>query len=117
MTGRIIAAMLWWVSKNRFDLAGSQSQGCVRRCRHNPVSKQEKFREKLLYGNSDANTDFDDLCNFLERLGFRKRTKGSHHIFSHEKGLEIINLQPRADGKAKTYQVKQVKVLILMYRY
>ncbi len=29
--------------------------------------------------------------------------------------MEILNLQPRTDGKAKAHQVKQVRNLILQY--
>jgi len=51
----------------------------------------------------------------LEWLNFKSRIKGSHHIFYKEGVEEIINLQP--DGnKAKPYQVKQVRNLILKYK-
>ena len=43
------------------------------------------------------------------------RIKGSHHIFSQEGIDEIINLQP--DGsKAKAYQVKQIRELMVKYQ-
>jgi len=43
------------------------------------------------------------------------RIKGSHHIFSQENIEEIINLQP--DGsKAKAYQVKQIRELMVKYQ-
>jgi predicted RNA binding protein YcfA (HicA-like mRNA interferase family) len=79
------------------------------------MGKWAKLREKILVGDSDANIAFDDLCHLLRRFGFRERVKGSHHIFSHQGVEEIINIQPR--GKlAKTYQVGQVRDLILKYR-
>lgn len=57
---------------------------------------------------------FDALCNLMESLGFDKRVKGSHHIFTKEGVEEIINLQP--DGaKAKPHQVRQVRNLINKY--
>jgi hypothetical protein len=64
----------------------------------------------LLSGNADANFDLADLVSILIRLGFEERkTAGSHRIFSL-KGIEgIINLQKTNDGKAKPYQVKQVR--------
>ncbi|MBS3918432.1 MAG: type II toxin-antitoxin system HicA family toxin [Deltaproteobacteria bacterium] len=52
----------------------------------------------------------------LEKLGFSARTKGDHHIFFKEEIEEIINLQPLGDGKAKAYQVKQVRTIILKYK-
>ena len=52
----------------------------------------------------------------MRRIGFAQRIKGSHHIFSKEGIEEIINLQPVLGGKAKPYQVKQVRNLILKYK-
>jgi len=43
------------------------------------------------------------------------RVKGSHHIFSKEGIEEIINLQPD-DSKAKAYQVKQIRDLMVKYQ-
>ncbi len=51
----------------------------------------------------------------LKKYGFQERIKGSHHIFSKEGVVEILNLQPK-EGKAKTYQVKQVRQVLLKYR-
>jgi hypothetical protein len=61
------------------------------------------------------NFDIDDLINILHRLGFEERkTGGSHKIFSL-KGIEgIINLQKTKDGKAKAYQVKQVREFLVI---
>jgi hypothetical protein len=47
-------------------------------------------------------------------LGFDERIKGDHHIFTKDGVDEILNLQPK-DGKAKPYQVKQVRDVILRY--
>ncbi|HEY5770277.1 MAG TPA: type II toxin-antitoxin system HicA family toxin [Terrimicrobium sp.] len=52
----------------------------------------------------------------LDRAGFGRRAgKGSHVIFSKEGVEEIINIQPKA-GKAKPYQVKQVRDIIHKYQ-
>ena len=48
----------------------------------------------------------------LERLGFEKRVRGSHHLFRKSGVEEKINLQ-RAGANAKPYQVKQVRAVIL----
>lgn len=78
------------------------------------MGKWAKLRQKILLGESDANISFDELCHLLRRLGFRERVKGSHHIFTRDGIDEIINIQPK--GKvAKTYQVAQVRNLILKY--
>lgn len=76
--------------------------------------KQSVLTATILSGRSDRNVRFDVLCNLMESLGFDKRVKGSHHIFTKEGVEEIINLQP--DGaKAKPYQVRQVRKLINKY--
>ena len=74
-----------------------------------------KILDKILRGTSDANISFSDLRGLLLRLGFGERVRGSHHIFFREGVEEILNLQPRGN-KAKPYQVKQVRHVILKYR-
>jgi hypothetical protein len=72
--------------------------------------------EKVLTGLADKNTRFIDIRNLVADLGFSVRIKGDHHIFSKEGITEIINIQPLKDGKAKAYQVKQIRNLILKYK-
>lgn len=79
------------------------------------MSRFEKLIIKLLSANADQNFDFQDLIRILEATGFSERIKGSHHIFTKENVEEIINLQPRGN-KAKPYQVKQVRELLLKYK-
>lgn len=81
------------------------------------MGKWEKFRAAVMSGRSDQNIDFADLCTWLKRLGFAERISGSHHIFTHEGVAEIINLQPGEGGKAKPYQVKQVREIIDKYGF
>ena len=72
------------------------------------MSKTEKLFEKLMAGRNDANFRFDDLCKILSKLGYIARnTKGSHIIF--QRASSFLNLQPSTSGKAKTYQVRQVR--------
>jgi predicted RNA binding protein YcfA (HicA-like mRNA interferase family) len=77
--------------------------------------KTEKIRNKVLLGYSDANIDFEDMRRLLSSVGFTERIKGSHHIYTHPDVAEIINLQPK-NGKAKPYQVRQVRNIIISYR-
>ncbi|MCA9412635.1 MAG: type II toxin-antitoxin system HicA family toxin [Candidatus Omnitrophica bacterium] len=79
------------------------------------MGKYSKLREKILSGVSDSNIDFSDLCKLLLRLGFSSRIKGDHHIFTRDGVTEIINLQPK-ENKAKPYQVKQIRGIIVKYR-
>jgi predicted RNA binding protein YcfA (HicA-like mRNA interferase family) len=51
----------------------------------------------------------------MAKYGFDERVKGSHHIFTKDGVEEIINIQP-IGSKAKAYQVKQVRNLILKYK-
>lgn len=79
------------------------------------MSKTDKIENQILQGRSDANIYFDDLRYLLARYGFDERIKGSHHIFTKKGIEEIINIQP-IGSKAKAYQVKQVRNLILKYK-
>ena len=74
-----------------------------------------KTLQRVLSGTSDASIRFDDLCSLLDGLGFDKRVKGSHHIFRKAGVEEKINLQ-RDGHSAKTYQVKQVRAVLLRYK-
>jgi predicted RNA binding protein YcfA (HicA-like mRNA interferase family) len=72
------------------------------------MGRAEKLFEKLMGGQSDANFSFDELCTLLTKLGYvSHKTKGSHIIF--QRGSSFLNLQPTAGGKAKSYQVRQVR--------
>ncbi|MDL1891769.1 type II toxin-antitoxin system HicA family toxin [Sphingobacteriales bacterium CHB3] len=79
------------------------------------MDKFLKLIEQILLAQSDANIAFDDLCGLLDRLGFEKRIRGSHHIFRKAGIEERINLQ-RDGAKAKRYQVKQVRNLLIKYK-
>jgi hypothetical protein len=79
------------------------------------VSKWDKLLEQVLRGTSDANISFDDLCHLLSRLGFERRTRGSHNIFRKDGVVDMPNLQ-KAGGNAKPYQVRQVRDVIVRYK-
>ena len=79
------------------------------------MSRREKILLKILRGTSDGNISFDEIRILLKYLEFDERIKGSHHIFTRSDVQEILNLQPKR-GKAKSYQVKQVRNAILKYK-
>ena len=79
------------------------------------MGKYDKLLFQILRGTSDANIGFDDLRQLLLRLGFEERRRGSHHNFRKEGIEEKINLQ-RDDSKAKAYQVRQVRTVLLKYK-
>ena len=79
------------------------------------MTKADKTLALIMYGASDANLSFAQLCGLLRKLGFDERIRGSHHIFSKDGVDEILNLQPKG-GKAKPYQVKQVRAILVKYK-
>ena len=80
-----------------------------------PVDRHQKLLLQVLQGTSDANIRFTDLCHLLHRMGFAERTKGGHHLFTAPGIEDRINLQ-RDGNKAKVYQVRQVRAVIVKYR-
>lgn len=79
------------------------------------MSHTQKVLSEILSGMQDKNISFSDLYNILAALGFSVRIKGDHHIFTRPDVAEIINIQPEG-SKAKAYQVKQVRNVILKYK-
>jgi predicted RNA binding protein YcfA (HicA-like mRNA interferase family) len=79
------------------------------------MGHDQKLVGRVLSGLSDANIGFDELRALLKGMGFDERIKGSHHIFRREGVSELLNLQ-RDGNKAKPYQVKQVRSIIVKYR-
>lgn len=81
----------------------------------NRMSGYSKLLERILHGMSDANIPFAQICQLLKKLGFDERIRGSHHIFRKQGIEEKINLQ-KDGSKAKPYQARQVRAVILKYK-
>src|SRR5687767_12268841 len=80
------------------------------------MSRWRKSLSRLLEQQRLQAFHFDELCALLPRIGFhRVRTSGSHHVFARNGVSEIVNIQPRRDGTAKPYQLRQIRILILRY--
>ncbi|MFA6978245.1 MAG: type II toxin-antitoxin system HicA family toxin [Ignavibacteriaceae bacterium] len=79
------------------------------------MGKYKRLIEQIVSGRADANISFNDMCNLLIHFGFEMRVSGSHHIFRKTGIEEKINLQKNG-SKAKPYQVKQVRQMILKYK-
>jgi predicted RNA binding protein YcfA (HicA-like mRNA interferase family) len=79
------------------------------------MARHDVLLDRILHGRSDTNIPFTEVCQLLRRLGFDERIRGSHHIFTREGVEEILNLQPKG-AKAKAYQIKQVRNIILKYK-
>jgi hypothetical protein len=54
------------------------------------------------------------MTGMLVAMGFSERIRGSHHLYSKNGIRDIIDLQPE-NGKAKAYQVRQVRKLFQQY--
>ena len=79
------------------------------------MGKYGKLLQRILSGASDANIPFEDLRQLLLRFGFDERIRGDHYIFTKDGIDEILNLQLKG-SKAKPYQVKQVRNVIVRYK-
>ena len=79
------------------------------------MPRQQRLLGQILGGASDANIPFPAMCLLLRNLGFEERIHGSHHIFTMSHVEEILNLQPKG-AKAKPYQIKQVRNVIVKYK-
>ena len=79
------------------------------------MAKYEKLVRQILAGRSDANISFADLRQLLIHLGFEERIRASHYLFRKQGIEEKINLQ-RDDDKAKVYQVRQVRKVLVRHK-
>jgi hypothetical protein len=79
------------------------------------VSKRAKLIEKVLNVNATNNVTFDELCQCAIHIGWQqKKRKGSSHIiYHHDACPDLLDLQPGMNGKAKSYQVKQLRNFII----
>jgi hypothetical protein len=62
---------------------------------------------------SPNNVDFEELCYLVVKYGYvLDRTVGSHKIYKHPKIQNrigaLVNIQEFENGKAKSYQVREV---------
>jgi len=79
------------------------------------MARLVKLLEAILQGTSDTNIPFGELCGLLNKLGFKERIRGDHHIFTKDGVQEIVNIQPKG-SQAKVYQVKQIRSILLKYK-
>jgi predicted RNA binding protein YcfA (HicA-like mRNA interferase family) len=63
------------------------------------------------------NIDFGDFCRLIEAFGFvfERQSGTSHRIYRHADVRDKVNVQPRRDGSAKHYQVRQLQNAVLEY--
>lgn len=78
------------------------------------MARADKTYQKIIAGKSDNSIDFEDFRHMIKCLGFRERIRGDHHFFNRDGIPDRINIQPTGN-KAKSYQVKQVREIIIKY--
>jgi hypothetical protein len=71
-----------------------------------------KIRAALKDSAKDYGHRLIDVVKFLEASGWKHRIKGGHHIFIRPGIPVLLNLQPEKDGKAKFYQIRQVRQVL-----
>ena len=71
----------------------------------------DKVYSDVLSGRKDANIKFSDICGLLDNMNFKCSIRGDHYIYRRN-DTPIINIQP-SGNKAKAYQVKQVRDIII----
>ena len=78
------------------------------------MTKPSKLFEQLL-ANPNAIISFRDFQRLLDAFGFeRKRTKGSHRSYKHQKVPGLLTIQP--NGKdAAPYQVDRFLELVSQF--
>lgn len=74
-----------------------------------------KTYKSVLSGTADYNISFSDMETLLLDLGFVfRRQRGSHRMYYHDEIHEFMNIQE--DGaKAKGYEVRQLRAIILKH--
>ena len=78
------------------------------------MSKKGKLYARVR--NNQKNVRFGDFCTLMTYFGFvEARVRGSHHLYQHPKLDTVMNVQPKKDGLAKAYQVRQFLKLIDEY--
>ena len=78
------------------------------------MTRKRKLHLKAL--NNPRGLRFSEFTALIEAFGFvLDRQRGSHQIYALEDIQEFVNVQPRADGKAKTAQVESFLALVDRY--
>lgn len=80
------------------------------------MTSYNKLYDKIIKSENYNNIKFSEFQLFLEKTGFQLiRTRGDHYIYALNGLDEIINIQPSGKN-AKSYQIKQVRLIINKYK-
>lgn len=74
------------------------------------MSTKKKLLQKIMSGQQDGNVTFAEALQLLKILGYTLRqNSGSHTVAGIPDVPGLLTLQPRKDGKAKSYQLVQIR--------
>lgn len=76
------------------------------------MSKLQKLIEKILEGRT---VSYDEAEKLLIQLGFKIRTKGSHHVFFKDNYLKNVSIKRRS--QLLTYQIRELKEVLRDHGY
>jgi predicted RNA binding protein YcfA (HicA-like mRNA interferase family) len=79
------------------------------------VPDPQKTKAAILDPNKDYGHRFADVVNFLQASGWVLRAKGGHHILKRPGLAVLINLQPESNRKAKAYQIRQLRRVLVQF--
>ncbi len=71
------------------------------------MSKLQKLIAKILEGRM---VSFDEAENVLTQLGFKKRVKGSHHVFVKADYIKNVSIKRRPELLA--YQIRELREVL-----
>ena len=75
----------------------------------------KKVYNKVKSGRCDNSIRFSDFCNLIIDLGFNfKGQNGSHKVYYHN-GIKESMVVQNANSKAKGYQVRQLREIIIKH--
>lgn len=75
----------------------------------------QKAYDTVVSGKSDNSIKYADFQNLIIALGFEfQRQNGSHTMYYNKSIGEFLNIQ-KDGAKAKGYQVKQLRNIIVKY--
>lgn len=75
----------------------------------------QKAYNDVVDGKADNNIHFSDFCKLITDLGFDfKNQNGSHKVYYHKEINERMTVQ-NAGSKAKGYQVRQLRNIIIKH--
>ena len=74
---------------------------------HKSMSKFEKLKQKIRDGHSIS---YDEAENFLLKIGFAVRVRGSHHVFSKDGYEKNISIKKRSQLMA--YQMRLLEEVL-----